>query len=91
MPLLKIHDNDNVAVALDEVRKGAKLALGSTEVIAREDVAKGHKIALCSLRPGQNVIKYGFPVGHVTKDVQAGQWLHDHNIKSNLGNLLDYL
>jgi len=90
VPLIKIHDGDNVAVALEEVIKGSELFLGATTLIARDDVATGHKIALVDLERGQNVIKYGFPIGHVTENVRAGQWLHDHNIKTNLGSLLEY-
>jgi altronate hydrolase len=90
VPLLKIHDDDNVAVALEDVKKGSELLLGSAVFMARDDVAKGHKIALVDLKRGQPVVKYGFPIGHVTENVRAGQWLHDHNIKTNLGSVLEY-
>jgi len=56
VPLIKIHDGDNVAVALEEVIKGSELFLGATTLIARDDVATGHKIALVDLERGQNVI-----------------------------------
>ena len=56
MPLLKIHDDDNVAVALEDAKKGSELLLGSTVFMAREDVAKGHKIALVDLKRGQPVV-----------------------------------
>ncbi|MBP2634726.1 MAG: Altronate dehydratase [Firmicutes bacterium] len=90
MSLLKIHAHDNVAVALVDVKSGAELQAGSTAIIVADNIAKGHKIALCDLRQGQNVIKYGFPIGHVTQDVKAGQWLHNQNIKTNLGDILEY-
>ncbi|WP_371378038.1 UxaA family hydrolase [Sporomusa aerivorans] len=90
MSLLKIHELDNVAVALEDIKRGAEIPLGSAAVIALEDVAHGHKIALCDLSQGQNVVKYGFPIGHVTQAVRAGQWLHTHNVKTNLGDLLEY-
>jgi altronate hydrolase len=88
--LLKIHGSDNVAVALEEIKKGEKLSMGAVTITACDDIAKGHKVVLVDLKQGQDVIKYGFPIGHVTQNVQAGQWLHYHNIKTNLGGLLEY-
>ncbi|MBP1765721.1 MAG: uxaA [Firmicutes bacterium] len=90
MFLLKIHANDNVAVALKDINSGEKISFGSTEILAGEDIAQGHKIALTDLEPGQNVIKYGFPIGHAIQKITAGQWVHAHNIKTNLGELLEY-
>lgn len=90
MFLLRIHDLDNVAVTLEDVKKGDKISLGSAIFTALDDVAKGHKFALSDLKQGQNVIKYGFPIGHATQDVWTGQWVHTHNIKTNLGDLLEY-
>lgn len=88
--MLKIHELDNVGVALHDIKRGDKIPLESGALLVLEDIAQGHKIALCDLSQGQHVIKYGFPIGHVTQDVNAGQWLHTHNIKTNLGDLLEY-
>ena len=90
MSVLKIHDNDNVAVALEEVKKGDEIPQGLSTLFACNDIPKGHKISLEDLKRGENVIKYGFPIGHVTQNVPAGAWLHDHNVKTNLGDLLEY-
>ncbi|MDU2064615.1 MAG: altronate dehydratase family protein [Sporomusaceae bacterium] len=90
MPVLKIHDHDNVAVALADITKGSTLSVGNETLTAQEDIARGHKIALTSLQTGDHVIKYGFPIGHATKPVAAGEWLHTHNVKTNLGELLEY-
>ena len=87
MSLLKIHDKDNVAVAIDDIKKGEKTALGVT---AAEDINKGHKMSLVSIKKGEDIIKYGFPIGHALKDVGAGEWIHAHNVKTNLGEILDY-
>ncbi|EAX48870.1 Altronate dehydratase [Thermosinus carboxydivorans Nor1] len=90
MALLKLHERDNVAVALRDIRQGETLAADNATVTAREDIPKGHKIALCDLQPGEHVIKYGFPIGHATSSVAAGQWLHSHNVRTNLGEILAY-
>ena len=90
MSLLKIHEADNVAVTLDDVKKGEQLTVGSTALTALEDIDKGHKIALRDLKENEHIIKYGFPIGHVVRDVEAGSWVHAHNIKTNLGDMLEY-
>ena len=86
MRYIKINPADNVAVALQDLSKG-EVVEGVTLLV---DVPRGHKIVLNSLREGENVIKYGFPIGHVTRDAPAGAVV-DHNcIKTNLEGLLDY-
>lgn len=90
MSLLKIHELDNVAVALSDIKKGTAVTINGQTLTSLEDIDKGHKLALCDLKQGENVIKYGFPIGHVTIAVKAGQWLHVHNVKTNLGEILAY-
>lgn len=50
----------------------------------------GHKSALCDIKAGENVIKYGFPIGHATQDIAAGEHVHTHNLKTNLSGTLTY-
>ncbi|GHT14313.1 altronate hydrolase [Bacteroidia bacterium] len=50
----------------------------------------GHKYALKLIRAGENVIKYGFPIGHALTDIQAGEHVHVHNLKTNLRDDLQY-
>lgn len=90
MTPLKIHPQDNVAVTLEAVKKNDTLVIGLLSLVVAEDIDKGHKIALANIKAGSNIIKYGFPIGHATEDIQAGAWIHVHNIKTNLGELLDY-
>lgn len=86
MRSIKINPADNVAVALTDLKSGEQ-ACG---VVLSTDIPSGHKFALKALRKGENVIKYGFPTGHVTEDVSCGQ-LVDHNlIATNLSGLLEY-
>lgn len=88
--LIKIHKNDNVAVTLRDIKKGETLVFENNNVVAAEDIAKGHKIAYQDIPEGENIIKYGFPIGHATKPIKAGEYIHTHNIKTNLTGLLDY-
>ena len=72
---IKINAADNVAVAVKDTAT----------------IPAGHKKALKPLRKGDNVIKYGFPIGHVIEDVPAGGLIDHRNIKTNLSGLLDYV
>ena len=87
---IRINPSDNVAVALEPLASGTVIELSDGSVILKEDVPAGHKIALKDLSEGDNVIKYGYPVGHVTRDVAVGTCI-DHNcLKTNLEGLLEY-
>ena len=50
----------------------------------------GHKYALCDIKAGENIIKYGNPIGHATEDIKAGEHVHTHNVKTNLAGNLEY-
>ena len=86
MDYIRINPADNVAVALADLKAGT-LVEGIT---LKTDIPQGHKITLKPLKEGDDVIKYGYPIGHVTRSVEAGEWI-DHNcVKTNLEGLLDY-
>ena len=50
----------------------------------------GHKYALRKINSGENIIKYGFPIGHATCDIEIGEHVHTHNVKTNLEGRLEY-
>lgn len=50
----------------------------------------GHKYALRDIKCGENVIKYGQPIGHATENITAGDHVHTHNLKTNLSGKLEY-
>lgn len=83
---IKINDNDNVVVALQDIPAG-EVILGVT---AAEDIARGHKMALVEIPEGENIIKYGYPIGHAKTTIKPGQWVHTHNVKTNLDSTLEY-
>jgi len=77
---------DNVAVALTPLAAGDMVNCDGASrgclIEARMAIPVGHKMALCSLHPGDKVIKYGQPVGLVTQDIAAGEHVHIHNVVS---------
>ena len=88
---LKINANDNVAVVLaDVLTAGDVVEVDGQRVVVQQEVARGHKVALVDMGAGQQVVKYGYPIGHLTQAVKAGEWIHTHNLKSDLCDNLKY-
>ncbi len=90
MDAIKIHERDNVAVLLKDVKKDEYMIIEGIKLKALDNIRKGHKIALNDINSGENIIKYGFPIGKAIKDIKEGEWVHIHNIKTNLGDILKY-
>lgn len=88
--VIKINQEDNVAVALRPIAKGETLDIAGTLVTTLEEIPQGHKVAVKPIGSGESVIKYGFRIGNAKEDVQVGQWIHVHNLKTALGDLLTY-
>ena len=66
---IRIHENDNVAVALKPIEKGSELNVDGISVTAAEDIPQGHKFALKPIAAGKEVIKYGFRIGYAKKNI----------------------
>ena len=87
---IKINKDDNVAVALKPIAKGTSIDVAGTMVTTIEDIPQGHKFAIKPVKKGDAVIKYGFRIGYAQEDVEVGGWIHTHNLKTALGELLEY-
>ncbi len=87
---IKINENDNVAVALDVIAANTTLNVAGSEVTTTMEIPAGHKFALVDMPEATPVIKYGFRIGNTTAAVKKGEWIHTHNLKTGLGDLLDY-
>ncbi len=86
---IRINPSDNIAVALTPLKSGTKIDLNGG-IILQKDIPSGHKFALTDIPEGGNVIKYGFPIGHLICNVSKGCHI-DHNIlKTNLEGISDY-
>ncbi len=78
---------DDVATALVDLEEGekvnARLDEVSVDVVLRDDIEFGHKYALHDVAEGEEVLKYGMPIGRATQDISAGEWVHTHNCRSD--------
>jgi altronate hydrolase len=75
--LLRLHPSDDVAVAKVAVPEGAEL----DALRARQEIPKGHKIALRPLENGAPVRKYGQIIGFAAGPIAPGDHVHVHNLK----------
>ena len=87
---IKINKDDNVAVALKPIAKGTTLNVAGIDVTTVEDIPQGHKFVIKAIKKGDPVIKYGFRIGFAQADIPVGAWVHTHNLKTGLGELLEY-
>lgn len=90
MNVFQINSHDNVAVAVDAVAKGGVVTAGGKTFTVCQDIPAGHKVALQPIAKGEDVIKYGFPIGTAKTDIPVGAWVHTQNVQSKLGDLLHY-
>ncbi|MDB5387923.1 MAG: garD [Planctomycetaceae bacterium] len=88
---LFLHPDDNIAIAARTIPKDTPLQPSGLpyEILTREQIDLGHKVAIKPIPKGTPVRKFGQIIGFATTDIQPGQWVHVHNIEA--GTLsLDY-
>ena len=90
MKIIKINPADNVAVAIEPLQAGEIIDIDGQRITLNNDVPAGHKILLSDLVEGENVIKYGYPIGHLKQSHKKGDWICHEHIQTNLSGLLDY-
>ena len=87
---IKINPADNVAVAINDVETGYNCNIDGVSLTTLSRIPAGHKVALKDLSEGEDVVKYGFPIGHLLQDVPQGGLIDHSVLKTNLEGLLDY-
>lgn len=80
--LFQIKDADTVAVTLCDLKAG----YSENGVTLKQDVPFGHKVLLKDTPAGQDIIKYGCPIGCAKADLFAGDYVHSHNMRTGLGD-----
>ena len=84
----RVDADDNTAVVLADVSSGTRVLLCGDgkpeEILAREDIPSGHKIALADLPLQAPVLRYGCQIGETTRPVRRGDWVHLQNCRSLL-------
>ncbi|MDC7124477.1 MAG: altronate dehydratase family protein [Spirochaetales bacterium] len=83
---IKISPKDNVIVALEDLKAGDEVS----GIILKTDIPAGHKASIQNIASGEKVIKYGFPIGKSSLNIEAGMHVHTHNLKTLLDKELEY-
>ena len=87
---IRINECDNVIIALRDYKKDEVIDLEDEKITLLEDINRGHKIAIKNINKGENIVKYGLPIGYALEDIKIGNWVHTHNTKTNLKDLNTY-
>ena len=87
---LKINPADSVVVCLSPKKKGDVIDVDGCQITINQDTPAGHKVLIKDVAEGENIIKYGYPIGHATKNLRAGDWVNEDNLKTNLSGTLEY-
>lgn len=87
---IKINPADSVVVCLRPFKKGETISVDGKEIEVLQDTPAGHKVLIKDAAEGENIIKYGYPIGHAKETLKAGQWVNENNLKTNLSGTLTY-
>ncbi|MGM0904113.1 MAG: UxaA family hydrolase [Bacillota bacterium] len=87
---IQLNENDNVVVALKDLPPGHTITVQGKDIQLTDGVKRGHKVAITDIRENENVVKYGYPIGHAIKEVAVGEHVHTHNTKTNLDGIQEY-
>jgi altronate hydrolase len=90
-PLIQLHPDDNVAIALTTIEQGREYQLDALTIVPKVTIDKGHKIAIKEISSGGMVTKYGAAIGTAQSDIGVGEWVHTHILKTNLNDEVEYV
>ncbi len=72
---VKIKDQDNVVVAVQDLKAGTKVMEGLT---VNQNIPQAHKIAVQDIPAGGEIIRYGVVLGYAIHDIKKGDWINEH-------------
>lgn len=79
--VLKVHENDNVVVALTNLSKGETVSLNGEEFTLQDDITAKHKFVATDLNAGDSIIMYGVLVGKAQSPIKKGGLISTSNVK----------
>lgn len=81
--ILILDPQDNIGVATRELAAGTRVQIGNRAIELLDSIDIGHKFALHAIEQGTKIIKYQAPIGHASRDIRAGEYVHTHNMASD--------
>lgn len=76
--IIKINDNDNVAITVKAIPEGTSVI---DAILANQDIPQGHKIALCNIGEGEPIVRYGVTLGYALHAIKKGDWINEHMLQ----------
>ena len=78
-PYMKLAHHDDVGVAIRKIPAGTEVG----DLLVRDEIPMGHKVALHEIAQGAQVLKFGVPIGRASRDIEKGELVHIHNLTSD--------
>ena len=79
-PVIRLHNDDNVAVAKEQLPSGQDIVHSEFAVNTKASIPAGHKVAIRQIMEGDPIIKFGQPIGYASQNIAAAEWVHVHNV-----------
>lgn len=83
--IVYLDPRDSVATTTRAFEKGTTFQVNGQTITTTEEIPFAHKVAVRPIAKGEQVYKYGEPIGVAIADIAVGQLVHVHNVKSNRG------
>ena len=75
---IQINPKDNVVITVNAIQAGTNVM---DDITANEDIPQGHKLALCDIAKGENIIRYGVTLGYALQPIKKGDWINEHMLE----------
>ena len=76
----QLHPNDNVLVALQDLKKGTHINQYGCDFSLSTDISAKHKFSTKALNTSDEVYMYGVLVGKATQPIAQGEWVSTANL-----------
>ena len=83
MEVIRLSPLDNIVVVARRLEGGARILVDGTELSLDRPLGLGHKVAVRRIPAGEKVLKYGVSIGSATRDIEPGEHVHLHNMRSD--------
>jgi altronate hydrolase len=80
--IIRLHPSDNVVIAKASLPADARLADGTADIVVKQTIPGGHKLAIAPIAPGEAVRRYGQIIGFATRSIEPGDHVHSHNLSA---------
>lgn len=81
--LVTLHADDNVLICCQQLEAKEQISIDGQYYELLTTIDLGHKVAKAPINKGEQIIRYGVPIGSATQYIDAAEHVHIHNMKSD--------